>query len=59
MGKPEKAVILGLWSSAVMNGDIGLSGPSTGTAGLPTENWGANAISTLVILKTLGDLLRH
>lgn len=38
MGKPENAVILGLSSSAIMNGDIGLSEPSTGTSGLPTEN---------------------
>lgn len=39
MGKPENAVILGLSSSAIMNGDIGLSELSIGTSGLPTENY--------------------
>lgn len=38
MGKPENAVMLGLSSSAIMNGEIGLSGSLTGTSGLPTEN---------------------
>lgn len=39
MGKPENAVILGLSSSAVINGDIGLSEPLIGTSGFPTENY--------------------
>lgn len=39
MGNPEKAVILGFWSSAVMNGDTGLPEGTTGAAWLPTENY--------------------
>lgn len=38
MGKPENAVMLGLSSSAIMNGEIGLSESLTGPSGLPTEN---------------------